>query len=170
MLLPRFISLDEVPGRSYLGHVAVARLSRFGAAVGGGADSAVWLQFAAQRDRSGFLLLRGSFRLTVELACQRCLEPMSLELAEDFLWCVVTDEAADCTDIDPSWEPVVAADRRLDIWQALEDSLLLALPLRCHHPEGSDCQLPEGYRLAKPREHPPSWRPFAALSGYNRDS
>jgi len=104
------------------------------------------------------------------LECQRCLEPVRwpLDLQRSFLF-VADEEAAEALDAE-SEHDVLALTPRLDLFQLLEDELLLALPLIAMH---DDCpttlpqQPPEG-ATGPAREEPHPVHPFAALAALKR--
>ena len=109
----------------------------------------------------------------VDLECQRCLEPVRLRLDADrsFLF-VEGEEAAEALDAQ-SEHDVLALSPRMDLFQLLEDELLLALPLIATH---DDCaaELPHDAPAAPPgtdaapEEEPERVHPFAALSVLKR--
>jgi uncharacterized protein len=77
-------------------------------------------------------------RATVQLQCQRCLEPVeqALEVSRHFIF--VRDEAtAQALDTD-SDDEVLANPDRLDLHELLEDELIMALPVVPRH---ETCQL-----------------------------
>lgn len=89
------------------------------------------LQFG--RDpRSDVSALQGTLRTAVRIACQRCLEPMVLELSADPRLLLrrpgerpgAPDEAAE----------VLTIDRSVSLSELVEDELLLAMPMIPMHP------------------------------------
>lgn len=110
----------------------------------------------------------------VDLECQRCLEPVRwrLDVDRSFLF-VEGEEAAEALDAQ-SEHDVLALCPRMDLFQLLEDELLLALPLIATH---DDCAatvphdapaVPPG-AAAVPDEEPDAVHPFAALSVLKRE-
>ncbi|MBX3606803.1 MAG: DUF177 domain-containing protein [Piscinibacter sp.] len=106
----------------------------------------VWLHLAAQT--------------RIDLVCQRCLQPLAVDVAGERSFLFVADEDlaaeldADCED------DVLALTRSLDVKELVEDELLLSLPLVPRH---ASCPLPQA-----PTEEPPAVddepHPFAALA------
>ena len=100
--------------------------------------------------------------------CQRCLQPVALDLDVVRALRFVADEAtAEAVDAE-SEDDVLALPRRLDLHELVEDELLLALPLVPMHEE-CPLSLPmsagfEGDEAAS--EIAP--KPFAALAGLKR--
>ena len=75
---------------------------------------------------------------TVELTCQRCLEPFELPIAERTeLMFVEPDEAG--TSIPEEVEPVELDDGRLLPARLIEDELIVAIPLVPKHARVEDC-------------------------------
>lgn len=115
-------------------------------AVAGGQPQ-TWLHLAAQA--------------RVWLECQRCLQPVALDLEVARWLHFVADEAtAEALDAE-SEEDVLALPRSLDLHELVEDELLLALPLvpmhaRCPQP----LPMAAGEAAVEPAPNP-----FAALAG-----
>lgn len=82
------------------------------------------------------LQVQGKVKGEVTLECQRCLEAVSQTLESEFLWGLVTSEEA-AINLPRTHEPVFIENETLDLLPALEDELILALPLVAYHPEGS---------------------------------
>lgn len=100
---------------------------------------------------------------TVQLVCQRCLQPVEQALAVDRRFRFVASEAeAERQDEDVDDEDVLALPPRgrLDLQPLVEDELILALPLVPRH---DDCPEP----LPQPDQvqaEAPAAHPFAALA------
>lgn len=121
------------------------------------------LQFSQNEARQ--VLVTGKLAGEVNLECQRCLKPVAVNLDNEFSWGLVTsDEAA--ANLARHLEPVYLENDQLDLFAALEDELLLSLPLVAYHQEAA-CQ-PDGYQTAEveevvaPTEEKPN-RPFLVL-------
>jgi len=102
----------------------------------------------------------------VALTCQRCLKPVTEDIAIDrWIRFVDTEAEAAALDID-SDDDVLALPRHLDARELIEDELLLALPLVPRH---EVC--PEPLPLAEEAEEPEVEErpnPFAALAALKR--
>ncbi|MDY6946472.1 MAG: DUF177 domain-containing protein [Pseudomonadota bacterium] len=78
----------------------------------------------------------GELSGTAVLTCQRCMQPMALEVEDTFQVLLVDAERSD----EPGgYEPVVANPARLDLGWLAEEQVLLALPLVPMH-EREDCE------------------------------
>jgi uncharacterized protein len=92
----------------------------------------------------------------VEMACQRCLQPLSVPVIVDSeLELAESREAAEAAEDEIDR---VVASRSMDVAALVEDELLLALPMVAVH---EDCRLPAGDDGAKPS-------PFAVLAGLKK--
>lgn len=108
------------------------------------------------------LEVRGQIQGEVILECQRCLNAMPYQLNSNFLWgLVATEEAA--VNLPRTHEPVYLEDNQLSLLDALEDELILALPLVAYHPKDV-CQLSEEFSTT-PEEFTSAKQanPFSAL-------
>jgi uncharacterized protein len=96
--------------------------------------------------------------------CQRCLQPVALDLAVDRSFRFVTDEdTAAALDAD-SDEDLLALSRQFDLRALLEDELLLELPLVPRH---EACPEPLAAAV-EPASEVASEHPFAALAALKR--
>lgn len=102
-------------------------------------------------------------RATVQLVCQRCLQPMAQALAVDRRFRFVASEAeAERQDEDADHEDVLALPPRgrLDLQPLVEDELILALPLVPRHDVcPQPLPQPDNAQADEPAAHP-----FAALA------
>jgi uncharacterized protein len=113
-----------------------------------GGPAQVWLHLQAQ----------GPARLV----CQRCLQPMEVDLVAERSFLFVNDEATAARLDEEMDDDVLVLPRALDLLELVEDELILALPLvprhdRCPHP----LPLPPAGPGLVEEEEP---HPFAALA------
>jgi len=87
----------------------------------------------------GRRMIEGSVDAQLAVACQRCLKPLELTLADDIRLALVQDEEA-AAKLDDEIEPWIDAEYRLDPANIVEEQLLLAMPLAAYHDE-SECQI-----------------------------
>ena len=70
--------------------------------------------------------------------CQRCLKDCSLDLVEKRQFIMVPTEAeADEHPIEDDYREPLVASQQFDLLEAIEDEILLSLPLIPKHPEGT---------------------------------
>lgn len=75
---------------------------------------------------------QGNITATVQVICQRCLEPFACKIdCPVNLAFVATEEEAD--ELPEEYEPVFCTDGELSIRQLVEDELILALPIVFRH-------------------------------------
>ena len=105
-------------------------------------------------------LVTGRVRATLELICQRCLEPMSLDLDLELrLGIVRSDEEA--VALPAEYEPLVLKTDTVSLAALVEDELILGLPAAPLHPAGS-CRPPIE---AQGRGDTSASSPFSDLTG-----
>jgi uncharacterized protein len=90
------------------------------------------------RQRSGWLGFSLSYETTVELTCQRCLEPLEQVLSATVEIALVESDA-DGPHVPEGIEPVVAEGGRFNPAQIIEDELIVGLPLVPKHARTDDC-------------------------------
>lgn len=127
-------------------------------------------ELRASAGREPEVWLHLSARARVWRDCQRCLEPVALDLDLARALRFVADEAtAEALDAD-SDDDVLALPRSLDLHDLIEDELLLALPLVPMH---ATCpsQLPvsAGSLADEGAGALPAKHPFAVLSALKRE-
>jgi len=110
-------------------------------------------------DWEGQAYISGQVEAQVTVICQRCLQPCELSLGADVRLGIVVSEAA-AERLASGYEPLIATAEFV-LADAVEDELLLLLPVFPHHPEGG-CQMPPISQSAKVVEIE-SRRPFTEL-------
>jgi uncharacterized protein len=112
-------------------------------------------ELKGMRDARGRPSLRLSVRGTLQLRCQRCLAPLTLEVQSDELLVLAATQAeidADPADVDAPDR--VLASKEMAVAGLVEDELILALPYAPRHE----------YCAPQPQAHDAaSVRPFADL-------
>jgi uncharacterized protein len=88
--------------------------------------------------RGGWLEVAVHYEASVELTCQRCLEPFRHELAEDVNVVLVDPEAVPAT-VPEGFEPYELAEGGFSPLQLIEDELIVAIPLAPKHERLADC-------------------------------
>lgn len=114
-------------------------LTRLQAAVSRSGDI-VECEIEFHQDESKHRLMTGSIDTQVSMICQRCLDEVELPIHSRFqIGLVFNDEQA--AQLPRVYEPVeLDEDGRLNLWEVIEDEVLLALPMFPAHAEG-ECQL-----------------------------
>ena len=99
--------------------------------------------------------MRGEAGVTIDVVCQRCLEPFRLSLESDWRCRFGEATAGDIGDADV-WELDSGTLRPIDV---VEESLIMAMPLSAMHTAAEECTTAES--VADDAE--PVTRPFAGL-------
>ncbi|HHO59566.1 MAG TPA: hypothetical protein ENJ64_04940 [Thiotrichales bacterium] len=149
----------------YEGEVALSQLERFTDVLLGREGSVqVALEFGSC---VGYPCLKGVVSASVEVECQRCLQPMLVEVSSRFkLGLVHTEE--ECDLLPEVFEPYLLEGEEQSLLALLEDELLLSLPMVTVHGEAcSDFmrQQVEEIQAEKAAAHP-----FAALKSLKKET
>ena len=72
---------------------------------------------------------------TLALVCQRCLQPVDVDVGVDRSFRFAPDEATAASEDDEAEEDVLAESRAFDLLQLVEDELLMEVPLAPRHEE-----------------------------------
>jgi uncharacterized protein len=100
---------------------------------------------------------------SLALTCQRCLQPVDVEVALERPFRFVADEATAAAEDDEAEEEVLAFSREFDLLELLEDELLMDLPVAPRH---ETCPVPVKMMHADPAFHlaeAERQHPFAVL-------
>ena len=165
--LPHTVEVRTLAARavSLAGVVDPAKLTRLSAAIVA-AKGAVVVSADFDRDEEGRYVVAMQVSADVLVTCQRCLGTLEQTIAPTTSLAVVwTDEQAG--QLPPRYEPLIA-EAEIELWEVVEDELLLALPSFSYH-SNANCgvetgvQAPgddgEGFAL----ENPEKDNPFSVL-------
>ena len=107
------------------------------------------LQFVTTE--AGRRVILGSVTATVEVICQRCLEPLSLQLADAIQLALVESESQ-IDSLEAQWDPWMIDGPRIIIASLLEEQLMLCMPLVNYHPDDRCVEALEYRRQGESRE------------------
>ena len=136
MALPNYIDPRKLALQGILleGTVNVEDLTRLGSSV-----SAIRGPFKAsvqfKLDESRAKVARGNVVVEVEAVCQRCLDPLVVDLQANFAVQVIWSEDH-LNRVASNYEPWLVIDKMANLSELLEDEILLALPLVNYHNAG----------------------------------
>jgi uncharacterized protein len=116
--------------------------------------------------RVGFYCLDGKVQANLEVICQRCTEPMQLELLGHFRFGLVTSED-DIEKLPADMEPFLVKDDEQSIIDVLEDELLLSLPMVMTHQ--NECSEFLSRQNEQRQKDEADAHPFAALKDLKTD-
>jgi uncharacterized protein len=104
-----------------------------------GESGAILVDMAFTRDEENRYLIHVTIDANIEVTCQRCLDAMPVHLgSESSLAVVWTDEEA--AHLPRHLEPLVVIEPSCDLWEVVEDELILALPQFNYH-EKDSCKM-----------------------------
>lgn len=132
-------SLLARSGAVISGQVALSKLTRLVPLLESDQGAAAY-QLRFEFDEAGCPTATGSIRATLLVICQRCLEPLWLEVASECRFGMVA-EGSDLKAAAPDYDTVILDKDRLSLRRLVEDELLLALPAAPMHPAG-ECSPP----------------------------
>jgi uncharacterized protein len=164
VILPQWLDVDRLPpeGLALEGALPLTHCERLAAllAAGGGTGSGTsetvsgaHARVQCRADAAGRVLLQGELNATLHLQCQRCLEPMPWTLHAPFEVLLLAEDPQSQGGL----EYALLEQGRLNLWQTLEDEVMLALPFAPRHDPA--CPPMEGEMPA-----PATASPFAVLA------
>jgi uncharacterized protein len=110
----------------------------------------------------GLAMARLVARASATLECQRCMQPMSVNLETDVRVALVASEA-EVARVPEELEPVLAPGGRISIGELITEELLLALPIVALHGEG-ECAAAPAPAAADAGRAEDTHKPFARLA------
>lgn len=135
--LPKTLDVRKAAARgvSIQGALKPHDLQRFGELLASG-EGSIHADLVCSRDEENRYLVKVGLDAEVAVTCQRCLEAMPAKVAsENTLAVVWTDEEARHL---PKHLDAVICDEACDLWELVEDELILALPAFSNH-SNEDC-------------------------------
>ena len=124
-------------GGTLAGELTIGKLTRLKGLLHSDVGSvSATLRFRQRAD--GWLETELDYRGSVELVCQRCLEPFRHELA-DVVNVVLADDASSPTTVPEGFEPFELESGRLRPAELVEEELIVAIPLVPKHARIEDC-------------------------------
>ena len=172
--LPQKVEVRTLAARevALAGLVDPARLTRLSTAIVA-VNTPVVVNADFHRDEEGRYVLGLQVSAQMLVTCQRCLSTLEQSVTSDTLLAVVwTDEQAG--QLPPRYEPLVA-DAEIELWEVVEDELLLALPAFSYHSD-TNCgsktgvQAPVGENQAEDQAGPEKDNPFSVLKALKGDT
>lgn len=121
------------------GELNTSGMSRLQESLASNEPSVVNVKLHLWRDKGGRAVIDGSFASTLSCVCQRCMEPVAVEVQGDFSLGVISseDEMASLPD---DLEPLMLEHGQMvDPETLIEDELILALPVISRHADTADC-------------------------------
>ena len=118
------------------GSIGLERLNRFQQIL---ASDKGWIEVELRfsLDSSRRRVVEGHLQAQVQVYCQRCLEPLAIELCDDIRLALLKDEAGS-KDLDDSLDPWICEDHKLDLVCLVEEQLILCMPIANYH-ASRDC-------------------------------
>lgn len=149
----------------YRGNILLSRLQRLSELLlDSDGDVRVDLEFGTN---VGYAGLKGSVITELQLACQRCLQPVVLSIESHFKFAFIHHEK-DGELLPETFEPYLLESEEQSLIALLEDELLLSLPIVAMHENTCSAHMSdqvEQIKLQKQASHP-----FAALKSLKRQT
>ena len=115
------------------GFITLNRLPRFVECLASDQGS-VQVELSFELSESGKQVIKGQIEAQVEVTCQRCLEPLGIEISDDINLALLKRQE-DAEKLKGELDPWVCEDHKLDVANLVEEQLILSLPLVSYHPD-----------------------------------
>ena len=131
--LPRLIDPRKFAqqGLNLTGKFPVKELSRISQAVLESAAE-VDVELDCYVDGERIRTVTGQAKCQLDVTCQRCLESVTVSVSADIHLAIVWDEDA-AKNLPKRFDPWIAVEGPNDLYEVIEDELLLNLPLASYH-------------------------------------
>ena len=150
-------------GESLAGRMPVAGMARLRESLYSDAGE-VTVDLRFYRDEEGHHRIGGTVRGTLEVVCQRCLGPLSVDV-DSAVRLEIRDE--DAMQPEDEYEPLLVGGEYVSLRDLVEDELILALPSYPRHARGA-CRIAAQYRPEPNAESGERQRPFDVLAKLKR--
>lgn len=124
-------------------------------------EGTVEVQIRFAKDEQRLRVISGEAHGKVRMTCQRCLEPVSVEIDASLnLAVTLTDEQAQ--NLPRCYDPLIMETDEIELLPIIEDELMLSLPLVPFH---DDCSIQTSFgdaETARTQEEKPN--PFSVLA------
>lgn len=150
-----FLQLAE-NNRQIEGHLPISGLGRLHDVLNStDGDVAVKLKFGW---KYGIRSLTGSVSAGLDLICQRCLNPIRVNIKGKFCFALVKD-ADEIEDLPQDMEPYVIAGDEQSIEDIVIDELLISIPIVAKHDEACSGYMSDQDEVVDAKTH----KPFASI-------
>ena len=172
MLRPPGLEIDAIVDASVQAHAQGVIERRFSASqlprlseagIVEPADIRVSIRFSTFESR---VALDGVLKGKVTMTCQRCMQPVAVDMDDEFRVLIVDDEADPVAE-SGGFESIVADPARLDVRWLAEEQTLLSAPLVAKHDDEACANQATSEQTEE--EKPVAQRPFANLRDLLRD-
>lgn len=121
-------------------------------------DVEVKLEF--DRDQQRLRVVKGHLTATLNLKCERCLEPVVKKVESNFqLGIVLSDDQA--KNLPGYYEPLLVEYDSMPVYEVVEEELILSLPMFVYH---DDCNMQQIEEPQEFEEAPKKENPFSVLT------
>lgn len=149
--------------------VGVVPLSAFGNFASGAvlptAEHVVRVELGFENGPGGVALMTGELAATIPFQCQRCLDPVVLDISADVRLAIFEQEIDEAV-LPEGFEPMQAEDEQVRLVDLIEQELILAAPIVPVHETCDAVEMPvQEIEIEEPSEaEPQKESPFAGLS------
>lgn len=121
-------------GLELAGSIALESLTRLdGLLVNQEGEVKISLRFF--RDEQKIAVISGEIEAQVALICQRCTDTDKVLIASEFRFALLRKEQ-DMQNLSQGYEPLILEEAELDVYELIEEELILSLPLVHYHDDG----------------------------------
>lgn len=154
-------------GKTLHGRLDVARMARIAESLPHPhAEAEVRLRFYSDQDDHA--RVEGELRARLQVRCQRCLEPVLIEVRREVRLMPVASDA-EAAAVHADYEPLLVEAGTVSLAELIEDELILSMPAYPCHPPGT-CHAPAGATPGSPEaDAPRADNPFEVLRSLKRD-
>ncbi|ALG68768.1 YceD family protein [Beggiatoa leptomitoformis] len=147
-------------GITLCGQVPLARMTRIHDSLCE-VQGDVAIAWTFTKDEQSRPIIQGTLKTTLVMTCQRCLQPMIVELDVPVTLMILNSEQ-DEEDVPETFETLILDKTPVSLPELIEDELVLAMPLVTYHEHcpQNDYILPDSTPITEPNT--PS-NPFAVL-------
>jgi len=166
--LPEYVDARKIFNQegALSGHIDLTKLDRLkGYLTGEAATIKAEVSFFV--DDFGRKHITGWIEAGLQVECQRCLGPLTIELKDDINLVLVDDETA-ANSLEEEFDPWIIEENKIYLADLIDEQLVLSMPIVNYHRTGS-CSEQPGYNSADDNiEKRAGTNPFAVLASLKK--
>lgn len=167
--IPKTLELRKMMGQKVdiAGQIELNKLDRLQSYLCDESGIAV-VSLSFGKDLEGTQTIIGELSAKTFMQCQRCLKPVAIDVSATVNVGVCYREN-NLKHLSNKYDPLLQEQPELNLWQFIEDELILGLPIVAHH-SATDCNIDVQYQQWDETKTEQTINPFAVLAGMKGDS
>jgi len=166
--LPEYVDARKIFDQegALSGHIDLTKLDRLKGCLSG-EEATIKAEVSFFVDDFGRKHITGWIEAGLQVECQRCLGPLTIELKDDINLVLVADETA-AKNLEDEFDPWIIEENKIFLADLIDEQLVLSMPIVNYHRSRS-CSVQPGYISGDDKiEKGAGTNPFAVLASLRK--